>query len=83
MRVGAHAEPHAELEDPREGAGGRQAHDQPLKDAEPGIGLHDANQTQHRAGGHQTVGVERDREIVVAAPALAEIADVARLDSRC
>ena len=77
--VGAHAEPHAELKHPREGAGGRKAHDQALKNTEPGIGLHDANQTQNGVGGHETVGVERHREIVLAAPALAEITDVAGL----
>ena len=77
--VRAHAEPHAELKDPRKGAGGRKAHDQSLKNAEPGIGLHDANQTQNGVGGHETVGVERHREIVFAAPALAEITDVAGL----
>ena len=46
--VGAHAEPHAELEHARERAGRGQADDQPLQDAELGIGLHDAHQAQDR-----------------------------------
>ena len=81
--VGAHAEPHAELEDAREGAGRRQADDQPLQNAEPRIGLHDADEPQHGVGGHEAVGVERHGELVVAAPALAEVADVAGLVGRC
>ena len=79
--IGAHAEPHAELKDPRKGAGGRKAHDQSLKNTEPGIGLHDTNQTQNGIGSHETVGVERHREIVLAAPTLAEITDVTGLEA--
>ena len=45
--VGAHAEPHAELEDAGKGAGRRHADDQALQDAEPRIDLHDAHE---RAG---------------------------------
>ena len=77
--VGAHAQPHAELKDAREGAGGGKAHDQPLENAEAGIGLHDADETENRVGRHEAVGVERHREIVVATPALAEVTDVAGL----
>ena len=47
-RVGAHAEPHAELEDAGEGAGRRHADDQALQDADARIGLHDAHQPQDR-----------------------------------
>ena len=79
--VGAHAEPHAELEDARERAGRRHADHEALQDAEPRIGLHDAHQPQHRVGGHDAVGVEHDRELVVLAPALAEVADVAGLEA--
>ena len=46
--VGAHAEPHAELEDAGEQARRRQADDESLQDAEPRIRLHDAHQTQDR-----------------------------------
>ena len=35
-----------------------------------------------RLGGHDAVGIEHDREFVPAAPALAEVADIARLVSR-
>ena len=42
--VGAHAEPHAELEDARERAGRRHADHQALQDAEPRIGLHHAHE---------------------------------------
>ena len=62
---GAHAEPHAELEDARERAGRRQADHQPLQDAELRIGLHDAHEAQDRGRGHEAVGVERDREFVL------------------
>ena len=40
-----------------------------------------AHQTQHGVGGHQAVGVEHQREVVMLAPALAEIADVAGLEA--
>ena len=81
--VGAHAEPHAELKDARERAGRGKADDQPLQNAELGIGLHDADETQNGVGRHETVGVERHREFMLAAPALAEFTDVAGLVGRC
>src|SRR6266849_7343878 len=77
--VGAHAKPHAELKHPRERAGGRKTDDQPLQNAEPGIRLHDADETENRIGRHETVGVECHREIMFAAPALAEFTDVTGL----
>ena len=77
--VGAHAEPHAELEDAREGAGRGKPDDQALQNAELGIGLHDADQAEHGVRRHEAVGVERHREFVFAAPSLAEVADVAGL----
>ena len=77
--VGAHAKPHAELKDARERAGRGKAHDQPLENAEIGIGLHDANETENGFRRHETVGVERHREFMLAAPALAEFTDVAGL----
>ena len=80
-RVGAHAEPHAELEDARERAGRRHADHEALHDAEPRVRLHDAHEAQHRLGGHEAVGVERDGKFVQMPPALAEIADVAGLET--
>ena len=77
--VGAHAEPHAELEQARESAGRGQADDQSLQDAEIGIGLHDAHQPQDGVGGHEAVGVEHHGKFVICPPALAEVADVAGL----
>ena len=79
--VGAHAETHAELEDARKGAGRRHADDQALQDAELRIGLHDAHETQHGIGGHQAVGVQRQGEVMLLAPAVAEVADVAGLEA--
>ena len=66
--VGAHAEPHAELKEAREGAGRRQADDEPLQNAELGIRLHDAHETQDGVGGHEAVGVERHGEFVLRCP---------------
>ena len=66
MRVGAHAEPHAELEDARERAGRRQADHEALQDAELRIDLHDAHHAQDRGRGQEAVGVERDGEFVLA-----------------
>ena len=79
--VGAHAEPHAELEDARKCAGRRHADDQALQDAELRIGLHDAHEAQHGLGGHQAVGVEHQRVVVLIAPAVAEVTDVAGLEA--
>ena len=59
--------------------GGGQADDEALQDAEPRIALRDAHQPQDRIRRHETVGVEHQREIVIAAPARAELADVAGL----
>ena len=43
--------------------------DEALQDAEPGIDLHDPHQTQMIAsGGHEAVGIERDREFVAGCP---------------
>ena len=80
-RVGAQPQPHAELKHPREGAGRRQADDQALQDAEPRIGLHDANEAQDGVGGDEAIRVQRDRELMLTAPARAEIADVAGLEA--
>ena len=81
QRVRTHAEAHPELKDARECArAGKTGHER-LKDADARLDLHDAHETQHRRGGHGAVGVEHDRERVVGAPALAEIADVAGLEA--
>src|SRR5262249_20049939 len=78
--VGVHAKPHAELEDAGKGAGRRHPHDQALHDAEPRIDLHDAHELEHEVDGHHAVGVEHDCEVVVLAPALAEVADITGLE---
>ena len=44
--------------------------------------LHDAHHAEDRFAGHQAVGVERKHQLVVAAPTLAEVAQVARLVAR-
>ena len=81
--VGAHAKPHAELKNARKRAGRGKAYDQPLQNAETGIGLHDAHQTQNGVRRHETVGVELYREFMLASPALAEFTEsglVGRVD---
>src|SRR5262249_21316213 len=78
--VGAHAKPHAKLEDAGKGAGRRHPDYQALHDAEPRIDLHDAHELEHEVDGHHAVGVEHDCEVVVLAPALAEVADIASLE---
>src|SRR4051794_13052819 len=80
-RVGAHAEPHAELENARERAARRYPGDEALQNAELRISLHDAHEANNALRSHQAVGVEDDRKIVLRAPALAEIADVAGLEA--
>src|SRR3954466_12716447 len=79
-RMRAHAEPHAELEDARERTDRRQADDERLQYAEPWICLHDAHETQHRMGGHETVGIERDGKFVPGAEAFAKVAHIAGLE---
>ena len=79
-RVGAHAEPHAELKDTGKGARGWHTDHQRLQNAQPRIDLHDAHQFEHELHGHDAVGVEHDRKIVVLAPAPAELGDIARLE---
>ena len=80
-RVGAHAEPHAELKDAGEQAGRRQSDDETLKDAKPGIDLHDPNKADDGICGHETVGIERDRKLVAAPPVLTKLADIAGLET--
>src|SRR5262245_2109615 len=81
-RVGPHAEPHPELENAGESARRRQTDHKSLQNSESGICLHQTNQTQDRLRSHETVGIERDRELVISAPSLAEIANVAGLVPR-
>src|SRR5258708_4133936 len=78
--VGAHAQPHPELEDAGKGAGRRHADHQALHDAEPRIDLHDAHELEHEVDGHHAVGVEHDCEVVILAPALTKVADIAGLE---
>ena len=56
--------------------------DQRLQDAERRVRLHDPHKAQHGLRAHEAVGVERDGEFVIGAPALAEVADVAGLEAR-
>ena len=81
QRVGAHAEPHAELKNAREGAGTRQAGHQRLQNADARLGLHDAHQAQHRRRRHHAVGIEHDGVFMLPPPLLAKIADIARLEA--
>src|SRR5262245_66572588 len=62
-----------------ESARRRQTDHKSLQNSESGICLHQTNQTQDRLRSHETVGIERDRELVISAPSLAEIANVAGL----
>ncbi len=72
---------HAELEDARERAGRRHADHQALQDADLGMRLHHAHQAHDLVARHQAVGVERQHERVVLAPAGAEVAHVAGLEA--
>ena len=80
QRVRPHAQPHAELEDAGEGTVGGQSGDERLQDADARMDLHDAYQTQDGVRGHHAVGVEHDCVGVQRTPALAEVAQVARLE---
>ena len=77
--VGAHAVAHAELEDARERRLRRHADDERLQDADLRMRLHHAHELDDGGAGHDAVGVERQHQFVVAAPAVAEIAHVAGL----
>src|SRR5262245_11819746 len=77
--VGAHAEPHAELEDAGKRAGRRQTDDESLQYPELGVRFHDPDETKDGFGGHKTIGIKRHREFVFTAPPFAEIADITRL----
>ena len=57
------------------------ADDEALQDADARMRLHDAHEAQDRLARHQAVGVERQHQVVVRAPALAEIAQVAGLEA--
>ena len=50
-----------------------------LNDARIGMGFHDSHQRRQTLAGHQTVGVQDDHVAVLAAPAAAEVRDVAAL----
>src|SRR5262249_44392656 len=79
--VRAHAEPHSELEDPREQARRRQPDDKSLQDTQPGICLHDTDQAENGISGHEAVGVKCDGKLVTAAPPGAKFTHVAGLVS--
>ncbi len=78
-RIGAHAVAHPELEDAREGGDRGRADDEALENADTRIGLADSHHPQDRRAVHQTVGVERDHEIIGRAETLAKITDVSGL----
>ena len=81
-RIGAHPVTHPELEDPGEGAGGRQADRQGLENAERRVSLHQPNQPHDRFAGHQAVGVQDDHVLEPVAPGGTEILDIADLLAR-
>src|SRR6478672_13408050 len=74
--VGAHAVPHAELENSRERTRRRHADDKALEDADLGVRLHHARELHDLVAGHQAVGIERQHQFEVAAPLLAEFTNV-------
>ena len=74
--VGAHAQSHAELEHPGKRARRGHADHERLQDADARLDLHHAHEPQQELDRHRTVGIEHDRKLVPAAPALAEIPDV-------
>src|SRR6516165_10689956 len=80
-RVRPHAKSHAELEYSCKNADRWHADDQGLKNAKRWVCLRDAHQPQHCLGRHEAVCIHNESEIVALAPAVAEIADVARLES--
>src|SRR5262249_15178724 len=77
--VGAHAQSHAELEKPCECTDRWHADHQALQNAYARISLHEAHELVHELDGHQAVGVEHERKLVLLAPTLAEIRYVAGL----
>ncbi len=72
---------HAELEDARKRAGGRHADHQALQNADLGMGLHHAHEAHDLVARHQAVGIERQHEGEILAPAGAEVAHVAGLEA--
>ena len=80
-RVGAHAEPHTELEDTRKGAGRGQTDHQRLNDSEFRLRLHDPRKPQHRRRRHDAIGIERNGDVMRRAPALAEVLDITGLEA--
>src|SRR4029078_7147505 len=49
--------------------------------SEPAVCLHQANQAQDRVRSHEAVGIQRNRQLVVAAPPVAKITNIAWLVS--
>src|SRR5215212_11955598 len=77
--VRTHAVAHAELEDPGKSAAGRHADHEALQDAKPRTSLHHSRETDDRSAGHQAVRIERQYQVVILAPALAKVAQIAGL----
>src|SRR5262245_17140144 len=81
-RVGAHAEPHAKLEDSCKSARRRQADNESLQNPQLRICLYDPDQQQGCLGSHKTIGIEGNRKFVLGTPLLAEVPNVAGLKAR-
>src|SRR5262249_5128962 len=75
--VGAHAQPHAKLEDARKGACRGHADDQRLQDPELRIDLHNAHELEHEVDAHDAVAIDHDHEVVIIAPPRGEVGNIA------
>ena len=80
-RPGPHPGAHAELVQPRKRRRGRQADGEVLRDAEPRVGLHHADEAKHRIRLHRGVGVEHQHEVEAGGVAVEEVHDVAGLEA--
>ena len=74
--VGTHSKAHAVLKQSGERTRRRQADHKTLQDTQARIGLHHAHQSDDGAAGHEAVHVQRQRKVVLRAPALAKVSDV-------
>src|SRR5262249_49735247 len=79
--VGAHAQPHAELENAGKGAGRWHSNDQRLQDPKAGSDLHDPLELEDEVRRHEAVGIEQYCEIVMLAPARAEVSDISGFET--
>lgn len=72
---------HSKLEDPRESSDCRRSHGQALEDAKLRVSLHDPNHFHDGLSRHDAVGIKGKHEIVLLAPALEEVANIACLEA--